>query len=994
MNKRSHHKSTSPRAALLPAFVLAVMLGSLNASGDPPQPAIPTSVAVCGRTDQPPTIDGVLDDPAWRTAAMLAPFVLVATHEPATQPTICRVTRDDQRLYVAFECFETRMEALEAQSEGRDNPRAWTDDCVHLFIAPEDPRREYYHFIVTAASTLLDERVIEDGQERMTQWNGDVHSATRRLADRWTCELSLPWSDLRYTAPPTEPATFCVARAENPSQEWSSWCLLNAGFHEFTNFGRLHFAAEPVVTSLDLPLPFVGRNDFRLSLGPATGTYVAQVQILREDQVYPKTRLRLGGGASAAFGYNLQDEGPGSVRLAITTEDGSDVLYASPAMRFEVPTVRRLGEDLQARMATTEAAVQTARQGPVRDAVRAELKHLQAEALGIARSADQLARMVRAPRERWAQLHGQLTALERRVRLVELKGALVGRGAAKLPDFGLGVAPSLVKLAPDATDYSLAQELRLKACRRERESGQVVVVSLGQKVSGVRVQWSSLDNPQGGHIAHDAIEVSLVGYVTTRKPVYPVERVGRWPDPLLPLETFDVTAGEIQPLWVTVSVPPDARPGTYLGTLTVSSDASPPQTIRLNLEVWDVELPLHGKLKTGFGCVVRGDMSQWYGFKGDPPEDFRYKLYSLLLRNRVNPASLYIQEVWPLWSDFDWCYDRGLNALSLGSLEIADTARLSKLAADAERLRQRGLLDMAYVYGYGETDDASLERAREGFSKVRRLVPGLRRACPISPTKALWNYVSIWHVLTSDYDPVIAWRRQRLGEEVWWYVCCGPRHPYANFFIDYPATDARTLFWEAYKQGVQGFSYYEIAMWASNMLTQDIGDPALVIHEDPQALAALREGKRWPQVPWNTFTFSRYNGDGQLIYPGPNQTPLPSLRLEVIRDGIEDYELLSLLETVARRLQKVDEKQNYGHLIDESMRLLSINPQVVRDLTHYTSDPGLIAAERERIARQIMRLQRAEADLRARPEATPAPASPSPPSSSPAQPPSASPAPA
>jgi hypothetical protein len=944
------------------------MLAAVSAGAATIEPSSLSSVAVCGRCDQPPQIDGVLDDPAWRTAAVLAPFVLVATHGPATQSTICRVTCDDERLYVSFDCAESRMAALEATNEGRDNPRAWTDDCVHLFIAPEDPRREYYHIVVTAANTVLDERAIEDGQERMAQWNGDIHSATKLRADRWTCELSIPWQDMRLSAPPTEPAAFCVARAENPGQEWSSWCLLSAGFHEFTNFGRLRFAPEPIITRLDLPLPFVGRNDFRVSLGPATGTYVAQVQIMRDDQAFAKTRLRLGGGASAGFGYELQDEGPGAIRLAVTSEDGSELLYASPAVSFEVPTVRRLGEDLGARMATTEAALRGAPAGPVRDGVRVELRRLQTEAAGLSRTADQLARMARAPRERWAQLHGQLSALERRVRLVELKGALVGRGATKLPDFGLGVASSLVKLAPDASDYSLAQELRLKACRRERESGQVVVASLGERVEAVRVQWSGLESAEGARIDHDAIEVSLVGYVTTRKPVYPVQRVGRWPDPLLPLETFDVPAGEVQPLWVTVSVPPEARPGVYTGTVTVSSEAGAPQTIRMIVEVWDVTLPLRGKLKTGFGCVVRGDMSQWYGFKGDPPEDFRRKLYGLLLRNRVSPASLYIQEVWPQWSDFDWCYERGLNALSLGSLEVADTARLSRLAEGAERLRQRGLLDMAYVYGYGESDEASLERAREGFSKVRRLIPGLRRACPIAPTKALWNYVSIWNVLTSDYDPVIAWRRQRLGEEVWWYVCCGPRHPYANFFIDYPATDARTLFWAAFKHGVQGFSYYETAMWASNMLTQDIGDPALVIHDDSGALASLREGKRWPQVPWNTFTFSRYNGDGQLIYPGANQTPLPSLRLEVIRDGIEDYELLTLLEEAARGLQKADEAQIYGHLVDEAMRLTGVNPQVVRDLTHFTSDPGLIAAERERIARQIMRLQRAEQDLRTRPQ--------------------------
>ena len=50
-------------------------------------------------------------------------------------------------------------------------------------------------------------------------------------------------------------------------------------------------------------------------------------------------------------------------------------------------------------------------------------------------------------------------------------------------------------------------------------------------------------------------------------------------------------------------------------------------------------------------------------------------------------------------------------------------------------------------------------------------------------------------------------------------------------------------------------------------------------------------------------------------------------------------------------------------LVSESMRLVNVNPQVVRDLTHFTSDPRLIEAERERVARQIIRMQRAVKEL-------------------------------
>jgi hypothetical protein len=948
-------------STLLSRSWLALALLCALSCADEPVSLAP--VAVCGRAAAPPTIDGNLNEPAWRNATMLAPFVLVATHGLPTQATTCRVMRDATRIYIGFDCSEAKMPSLSMATTERDDARAWMDDCVHVFLAPLDPRHTYYHFVVTANNTVFDERALEDGQERQPWWNADVVTATRRGTDHWTCEISILLEDLYEGQPPQDSWWFSASRAEHPHAEWSSWSLLNAGFHEFTNFGHLLWTDEPTVTSLELPAPFVGRNDYRISLGQASRSYVTELQVIRDFQVFPKLPLRLTGGASASYGYDLQEEGDAAVRLVVRREDSHDLLYASPPVSFSVPRVRGPVAEMGARLASASFTVSAAPDSPLRRQVIGEVSRLREETRAIGAAADRLSRSARVPRDRWEELHRRAMTLAPQARVAELRGLLVSRGAGTMPSFGLGVANSLQKLSPQDVDYSLSDELQLHSCRQERESGQIVVVSIGKPVKGAKVQWTGLRGPGDARIDHDAIEVHRVGWVSTRQPLYQVERVGRWPDPLLPPEPFDVPAQEIQPLWVTVSVPPDATPGQYTGTLTVTAEGDAPQTIKLSLEVWDIQLPLHGKFRTGFGTVIRGDVSQWYGLRGDPPEDFRHKFYSVLLRNRINPASLYIQEVWPLWSDFDWCYERGLNALSLGSLQVADTRRLMDMARIADGLKQRNLLDMAYVYGYGDLSEEEVGLAREGFSKVRRALPGLRRASPVAPNKALWNYVNLWGTLTSEFDPVSAARRQRLGEDIWWYVCCGPRHPYANFFIDYPATDARTLFWAAYKYGISGFFYYEVAMWASNMLTQDIGDPSIVIHEDPAALEAIKDGHRWPDVPWNSYTFSRYNGDGLLIYPGPNETPLPSLRLEVIRDGIEDYELLALLEGLARKLKTLEPQGPHSYLVDEAMRLTSVNPQVVRDLTHFTSDPNVIAGERERVANQVLRLQRVVSQL-------------------------------
>lgn len=960
MNAQKHEFRRALRAGS--AAALIACLASLHPAraGETLGPA---PVAACAVAAEAPVIDGDLGDPAWREATHLGPFVRIADHDEPSRPTSARATRDDEWLYLAFECHEPDMAALSVEADRRDHPRAWADDCVQVFIAPGDPREVYYHFIVTARNVVFDERVM-DGHQRQPTWSARVRSAVRRAEDRWTVEMALRPEDLGITVGDTQGVAFNVARAQQSRGEWSSWSALNANFHEFQNFGRLTWDAEPIITGVSLPSPFVGRNEFRLSVGAAAGTYEAELQIVRKGMVYPKATFPVAARTSASFGYSIQEGGVATARLIVRPAHGQPPVYATAPLRFEIPPVRSLAQEMATRLTAAAAVVATAGDEAVVRQLTAEIAGLKEQALGILQAADRLSAVGRVQRSEWIELHRQARALAPQARISELKGNLAGLGVAKMPSFALGVETSLRKLAPDDNRYSISRELRLQGARRERESGQVVVASLGEEVAGARVQWTGLRGPDQARIAHEHVAVHRVGYVTTRRPVYPVERVGRWPDPLLPPEQFDVSPREIQPLWVTVTVPPDTPPGEYVGEISVSTDADPPQTVRLVLEVWDIELPARGRLRTGFGNVFRGDVCQWYGFAGDPPEDFRRKFYDVLLSNRVNPAGLYVRDMWPLQEDLEWCLERGLNAVCLGNLGLADLRRLQELARAADWLRERKLLDIAYVFGFSNLagpDD--LDRAREGFSRVRRLIPGLRRASPHPPIKPLWGYVNIWGVLTSDYDHIAAQRRRRLGEEVWWYVGCGPRRPYANLFIDYPATDARTLFWAAFKHRISGFFYYEVAMWASNMLTQDIGDPSLVIHEDPQALDALRQGKRWPDVPWNTFTFSRYNGDGQLIYPGRNETPLPSLRLEVIRDGIEDYELLALLEDAALRLREADAERQYAFLVDESMRLAEVDPRVVTDLTRFTDDPRVIAEERERVARQLMRLQRTLRDL-------------------------------
>jgi hypothetical protein len=107
------------------------------------------------------------------------------------------------------------------------------------------------------------------------------------------------------------------------------------------------------------------------------------------------------------------------------------------------------------------------------------------------------------------------------------------------------------------------------------------------------------------------------------------------------------------------------------------------------------------------------------------------------------------------------------------------------------------------------------------------------------------------------------------------------------------------------------------------------------------------------------------NGDGRFLYPprGSNETnagprlegPVNSVLWENLRDGMEDYEYFWLLK---QGIEKAAAAGANPTLLSEARQLLTVPPEVSRDLTHFTTDPRPMLAHRDRIARMIEQLQR------------------------------------
>ncbi|NLH99654.1 MAG: DUF4091 domain-containing protein [Chthonomonadales bacterium] len=273
--------------------------------------------------------------------------------------------------------------------------------------------------------------------------------------------------------------------------------------------------------------------------------------------------------------------------------------------------------------------------------------------------------------------------------------------------------------------------------------------------------------------------------------------------------------------------------------------------------------------------------------------------------------------------------------------------RYGKLLQD--HLEQNGWLDKAYVYWYDEPEDADYPVVLEGSARLKRYFPKIKRMLTEQFEEPLFGSVDLWCPITPEYREDRARARQKLGEEVWWYVCTCPKEPYCTLFIDHPAIELRMWLWQTWQRGIQGILIWETTWWTSP--AQFPGDRVQNPWEDPMAYVADTTGV------WG-------NGDGRFFYP-PNRDPngdrtteyvsgpVDSIRWEMLGEGIEDWEYFRLLDAAIRRAARAGSK---AADLARARALLQVPPAITSNLTTFTKDPQLLYRHRAAIAAEIERL--------------------------------------
>lgn len=479
----------------------------------------------------------------------------------------------------------------------------------------------------------------------------------------------------------------------------------------------------------------------------------------------------------------------------------------------------------------------------------------------------------------------------------------------------LWTTTTMDKVLREATPPTKAgAAISLSAAKNEFEPFQVVVHP--DAAATVTVTMTPFTGP--GTL--DRIEIRRVGYVKITESSDPGSiKSPEMPDPLEPMKfgaSESLAAGRNQPYWITAYVPPDAKPGDYTATLTITVGAAK-QDVPVKLHVFDFALPP----QIGFDGNWNGSFEALGG--GESLAKVK-ALKTWFYEHRLTPSSV----AWPAGLNYDggiefdcatgklvdkagdyemsslgpqYVDGKGWNGVGFPSFQAMDfvnnsTPRPQKfcgvdrgpthygppeyeaawaklLAAVDAYVVAHGWQSKAYYYVQNEPQTPADDDLAATLAELtKRAAPNLRIAISEQPKagiaenpKAKGASYDLWWADLSHFDPVYAKTRQAKGEQVWWYFLYGDLPPYFNpITIDHPGIESRIAFWAAWKYRVRGFAYYSLTGWG----------------KDPY-------GNPRPEG-------TNQNGDGFLLYPPKDGELVTSIRWELLREGAEDFEYLLL----------------------------------------------------------------------------------------------------
>ncbi len=521
------------------------------------------------------------------------------------------------------------------------------------------------------------------------------------------------------------------------------------------------------------------------------------------------------------------------------------------------------------------------------------------------------------------------------------------------------------------------QDVSLYSAKNEWESFQILVRS-DVLIEKLTIEPSALTGPDNATISLKNAWLFRQHQIKIDTPTFRNDKFEKdwYPDPLIPFQhpiskrplssavitavPFDITPNQTVGFWVDIYIPSHAVAGKYNTTYTVKTKDSIIKKIPVSLTVWDFELPKIATFKTHFGSPTDGmraydNALKRLGYEVKQKEDWAniHEINSTILtRHKINtppPINLVIPVEKPDGSFFVpkneidilriFVDTYHVNAIEI-PLQRNQLPRIISIFSNFEKQHDkliawlncwdevakqldRPFIDF-YIYLFDEPNTKEeynfIRKWGKAIKDVQSVVKVLvvEQSTPQSKKVGnLYGSVDIWCPQFSVFSAENAMKRRAQGETIWAYTAetNGRKTPWWQ--IDFPLLNYRVPAWTSWYYNIEGLLYWgDFCYWNKKPW------------EYPITWISGEEKKR------------TYNGDGTLAYPADKvgyNGIVESIRMKALRDAVEDYEYLSILDKMG--LRKSAEK---------------IVLSLVRSWLDWEKDPGKYEHARKNLAEIII----------------------------------------
>ncbi len=361
---------------------------------------------------------------------------------------------------------------------------------------------------------------------------------------------------------------------------------------------------------------------------------------------------------------------------------------------------------------------------------------------------------------------------------------------------------------------------------------------------------------------------------------------------------FSVEAGRALPFLVEFETTSETKAGFYPFVFELR-DASERTVAQYSLivRVWDITIPEKKSYQSSIGITAKDITTFFFGHKTNMTEEVYVNYYELLLDHNLSALDL-PYDILDERADA-YMSDPRVTAFRVPHDVSDETLKeyYKKLSSDNKWLKKAYFMPMLEPDSIEEIEDFCYAAMR-----LQEICPKIRITAPISKDVQIdpigWDqinqmkgYCTLWapklclwddEVSYGDHDYVHsmsfeARMRKMMSENfgVWTYLNHRPGEPYISLGAHVDGHKQRILFWQQYQRGIHGLVYTSSTAWNTTKkvnpwTTLDTG---------------LRDSNLKPAY-----------GEGVLFYPGNKITDAPtvSLRMKIMRDGIDDIELFML----------------------------------------------------------------------------------------------------